>query len=105
MTEREKKFLEHWDSERKNWKWGENFRRTSLYFVLPIVILIDTINFFIIGDANYAYISFIHLWDLITDFFILSLTIGFLFNFFRWNINETRYWRIVRKGKEESERQ
>ncbi|HXH99010.1 MAG TPA: hypothetical protein VNI52_01990 [Sphingobacteriaceae bacterium] len=103
MTGGEKRFFDSWGIARKKWKWGENFKRTALYFVLPFVLLIDTINFFIIGDAKYAYMSFGHLWDLITNFIGFSLFIGFTYNLFTWNINEMRYWELVRKSKKEDE--
>lgn len=101
MTEREKRFFKYWGAARKKWMWGESFKRTALYFVLPFVFLIDTINFFIIGDADYAYLSLRHIWDVITNFATFSILIGFTYNFFTWNINEMKYWEIVRKSKEE----
>lgn len=101
MTNGEKRFFKQWGIARKKWKWGENFKRTALYFVLPLVLLIDTVNFFIIGDANYAYLSLPHIWDMIINFVTFSIVIGFIYNLFRWNINEMRYWEISRKNKNE----
>ncbi|HEY0669586.1 MAG TPA: hypothetical protein VGD22_15495 [Sphingobacteriaceae bacterium] len=101
MTNRDKRFFKHWGIARKKWKWGENFKRTALYFVLPLILLIDTINFFIIGDAKYAYISFEHMWNMITNFATFSVIIGFVYNLFIWNINEMRYWEIARRSKNE----
>ena len=101
MTSGEKKFFKQWSIDRKKWRWGEKFKRTALYFVLPLVLLIDVINFFIIGDAKYAYLSFEHVWTVITNFVTFSIVIGFAYNLFTWNINEMRYWKIAGKNKNE----
>lgn len=101
MTPREKKFIDYWSVARKNWNWGKNFKKTVLQLVLPLVLLVDVINFFIVGDVSYGFISLKHFWRLGLNFVILSVLIGFTYNLVIWNTNEMRYWSIMKRNKKD----
>lgn len=98
MTPREKKFVDYWSVARKSWNWGKRFKKTVLHFVLPLVLLVDMINFFIVGDVSYGFISLTHFWRLGLTFVILAVLIGFTYNLITWNANEMRYWSIMKKN-------
>ena len=101
MRPSDRKFVEYWQTARKDWNWGKTFKNGVLYFALPIVILIDLVNFFIIGDVNYAFLSFNHFYHLLKNFLPTALFIGFAYGLYDWNSKEQKYWRILKKHKDE----
>jgi len=100
MTPSEEKFVNHWAQERKKWNWGRNFINVVLYIAIPFVVLTDLVNFFIIGDVRYAFISLKHFTNVFINFFIISLLSGFGYGIVHWNTNEIRYWNILKKYKQ-----
>ncbi|HEY1025828.1 MAG TPA: hypothetical protein VGE26_11730 [Sphingobacteriaceae bacterium] len=97
MSPGEKRFTDYWGIARKNWNWGKKFKKTALHLVLPLVVLVDFINFFIIGDLSYGFISLEHLWRLGLNSIVFSILIGFVYNLIVWNTNEMRYWSIMKR--------
>ena len=93
--------MEYWKKERKSWNWGKVFKKGVLQFAWPVIILIDLVNFFIIGDLNYAFISFDHLFYLIKKLLVFGALLGFAYGFFDWNGNERRYKRLTRQRPDE----
>lgn len=102
MTSSEKKFIAYWEEKRKTWSWGKNFRKGALYIAWPIVIMIDLINFFIIGDINYAFISLSHVFYLLFDLLWTGVLAGFAYGLYNWNVNEIKYGRLIKKRNNEN---
>jgi len=96
MTSSEEKFIAYWEEKRKTWSWPENFKKGALYIAWPVVVLIDLINFFIIGDISYAFISLPHLFYLLFNLLWAGVLTGFAYGLYNWNINEIRYTRLMR---------
>jgi len=97
MTPTELRFIEFWEKRRKRWNWFKMFRTVALRFVLPIVFVVDLIIYFLIGGLPYAYISFAHLFRVISQFLGFSILLGLAYGIFDWNFNESRYKRLIRK--------
>jgi len=102
MTSSEKEFIEYWETERKTWSWAKKFKKGALYIAWPIVIMIDLINFFIIGDISYAFISLSHLFYLLFNLLWAGVLAGFAYGFYSWNVNEIKYSRLIRKRNNEN---
>lgn len=99
MTPQEKKFLDYWAEKRKKWSWKKHSYQTFITVALPIALLIDLVNYFIIGDTHYAFFTFTHLFIFLLNLFVFSIFIILGSGFANWNYNEMKYWKIVRKNK------
>jgi len=98
MTPKEKLFVDYWTEKRKNWSWKKHSSKTFLTIVLPLAVLIDFVNFFIIGDTEYTFFTFSHLFTILFNTFLLSVVIILGSGFTNWNYNEGKYWSILRKN-------
>lgn len=97
MTNRQQQFVDFWSEKRKTWSWKKHTYQTFLYVALPIAILIDLVNYFIIGDTTYLFFSFAHLFNFLLNLFMLAVVLVLATGFINWNYNEGKYWRILRK--------
>lgn len=98
MTPQEKQFVDYWTEKRKKWSWKKHTYQTFITIVLPIAILIDLVNYFIIGDTEYTFFTFTHLFTFLLNLLILSVLIIMGSGFTNWNYNEGKYWSILRKN-------
>lgn len=98
MTPKEKQFVDYWAEKRKKWSWKEHSTKTFINIVLPIAVLIDGVNYFIIGDTEYNFFTFTHLFTFLLHIFLLSVVIILGSGFTNWNYNEGKYWSILRKN-------
>ena len=99
MTPQEKEFAIYWAEHRKKWSWKTHTIKTFTKIVLPIVALIDLVNYFIIGDTDYSFFSFMHLFILLRNLIVLSILIIMATGILDWGYNENKYWSILRKNK------
>ena len=99
MTDAEKEYVEYWKKHRSEWNWGKTFKSGALYYGVPVVLLIDFINYFIIGGSKHAYISFSHFWRLSLNLILIAGLTGFVYGVLSWNMKERKYWKIVRKDR------
>lgn len=97
MSPQEKAFTDYWSVKRKRWKWNIHTKKTFVNIVLPLVISINLVNYFIIGDTAYNFFSFTHLYILIKNTVLFSVLLILGSGIVEWNFNESRYWRIMRK--------
>lgn len=97
MTQKERQFIDFWTEKRKTWSWKKHTYQTFLFAALPIAILIDLVNYFIIGDTSYSFFSFAHLFNFLLNLLGLSAMLILGSGFIDWNYNEGKYWRILRK--------
>lgn len=97
MTPQEETFVNYWAAKRKTWKWSTHLQKTFFKIVLPIVVLIDLVNYFIIGDTEYSFFSFTHLFRIIVNIIFLGVVIIMSTGIVEWNYNESKYWGILRK--------
>lgn len=98
MTPKEKEFVDYWTEKRKKWSWRKHSYHTFITVALPLSILIDLVNYFIIGDTEYDFFTFSHLGTFIFNLIIISVVIILGSGFANWNYNEGRYWSILRKN-------
>ncbi|WP_293300841.1 hypothetical protein [Pedobacter sp. UBA4863] len=98
MTPQEKQFVNYWSEKRKQWRWKKHSYRTFITVVLPIAILIDLVNYFIIGDTTYDFFSFGHFFVFLLNLIVLSILIILGSGLINWNYNESKYWNILRKS-------
>ncbi len=98
MTPKEKEFVDYWNEKRKKWSWKKHSYQTFVTAALPIAILIDTVNYFIIGDTAYDFFTFSHLLNFLLNLVILSVLVILGSGFANWNYNEGKYWSILRKN-------
>jgi len=98
MTPQEKKFVDYWTEKRKKWSWKRHTYQTFMTIVLPLAILIDLVNYFIIGDTEYTFFTFTHFFIFLLNLIILSILIILGSGFVNWNYNEGKYWSILRKN-------
>lgn len=101
MTKQEEVFLQEWDIKRRKWKWGKVFLNGVIYIALPLVIIIDFVNFFIVGDVAFGFFSLFHLWELIQTFLIFSLIIGTVYGAYAWYSNELKFQSLKRQESKE----
>ena len=73
-------------------------KKMFLNVVLPLAILIDLVNYFIIGDTAYAFFTFTHLFSVALNILVLAILIILGTGFASWNYNESKYWGILRKN-------
>ena len=99
MTQAEKEFVEYWKKRRTQWNWAKTFKTGALYYGVPIVLLIDLMNYFVIAGSKYAFISFRHLFELGFNLIWIGALSGFFYGFFGWNSKEGKYRRIIRKDR------
>ncbi|MFN0291728.1 hypothetical protein [Pedobacter helvus] len=97
MTQKEKQFVDYWTEKRKTWSWKKHTYQTFFSVALPISILIDLVNYFVIGDTTYTFFSFAHLFTYLLNFLTLAVALILGAGFVNWNYNEGKYWRILRK--------
>lgn len=97
MTSSEKKFIETWGLKRKSWSWASSFKKGALFIAWPLLLLTDLINFFIIGDIRFAFISYSHLWYLGFNLIWTGIAGGFIYGFYDWNSNEYKYHKLLKK--------
>lgn len=98
MTQKEKQFIDYWTEKRKKWSWKRHTYRTFVTIVLPIAILIDLVNYFIIGDTEYTFFTFGHLFTYLLNTVLLAIVIILVSGLMDWNYNEGRYWSILRRN-------
>ena len=98
MNAQEEKFISYWSEKRKQWNWRTHAKKVFSNVVLPLAILIDLVNFFIIGDTEYAFFTFTHLFSILLNLLVLSVLIILGSGFANWNYNEGKYWGILRKN-------
>jgi len=101
MTESEIEFIKAWEIRRKKWKWSRVLFKISLFLALPLVVLIDLVNFFIVGDVLYPFFSFSHLLQIIQNLIIFSLILGIGFGAFTWYSNEIKFQKLKNKEAKE----
>ncbi len=99
MTPQEQMFVDYWSEKRKKWSWKKHTYTTFKNIVLPVVILIDLVNFFVIGDTEYDFFSFMHLFILLRNLFLIGVLVILGSGIVDWGYNENRYWSILRKYK------
>ena len=97
MTPTEEAFVNYWAAKRKEWKWSKHLKKTFFKIVIPLVILIDLVNYFIIGDTEYDFFSFTHFFNVLTNTIFLGVIIIMATGIIEWNYNENKYWAILRK--------
>jgi hypothetical protein len=97
MQPQEQKFVAYWSKERKKWNWKRHTSTTFMRIVLPATIVIDLVNYFIIGDTEYSFLSFTHLFFVLRNLILLSVLVILGSGLFHWNYNENKYWTILRK--------
>ena len=97
MTPQEEAFVNYWKEKRKEWKWSKHLKITFFRIVLPIVVLIDLVNYFIIGDTEYSFFSFTHFLRVLVNTIFLGVIIIMSTGIVEWNYNESKYWGILRK--------
>lgn len=97
MTQEEKQFVAYWTEKRKNWSWKRHSYRTFVTTALPISVLIDLVNYFIIGDTAYTFFTFEHLFTFLLNTFLLAIVLILGSGLMDWNYNEGKYWSILRK--------
>lgn len=98
MTSQEKEFVDYWGERRKKWNWKNHSYQTFIRIVLPIAVAIDLTNYFVVGDTEYSFFSFSHLFSFIKILLLISVFIILAGGFISWNLNENRYWKILRKN-------
>ncbi|WP_423146314.1 hypothetical protein [Rubrolithibacter danxiaensis] len=101
MTSSEKEFITYWSKARREWNWGKTFAVGVLYISLPVIILYDLVNFFIIGDVVYPYFSFTHFFNLLFKFIWTGIPGGFIYGLYNWNSREVRYKKLLKKERME----
>lgn len=99
MTPQEQEFVAYWSEKRKLWSWRKHSIKTFLNIVLPVAVLIDFVNYFVIGDTEYDFISFLHFFIFLRNLIGLSILIIMGSGIIDWGYNEKRYWGILRKNK------
>jgi hypothetical protein len=97
MLPHEQEFINFWDKKRKKWSWTTHARKTFKRFAIPLAILIDLMNFFVIGDTTYYFFSITHIYYFVVNLMLISLFSIMISGIFYWNMNEYRYWKIKRK--------
>ena len=98
MTPQEKNFIAYWTEKRKKWSWKKHTYQTFMTVVLPLSLLIDLVNYFIIGDTQYSFFTFAHFFTFLLNLIILSVIIILGSGFVNWNYNEGKYWNILRRN-------
>lgn len=90
-------FIKYWETKRKNWKWGYFFSKTTLNITIPIVLIIDLVNFFVVADVKFGFFSINHIWEIIKLLILFSAIITLPYGLFYWYSNELRYQKINRR--------
>jgi hypothetical protein len=98
MNAQEEKFVNYWTERRKIWSWKTHSKKMFLNVVLPLAILIDLVNYFIIGDTAYTFFTFTHFFSVALNIIVLAVLIILGTGFASWNYNEGKYWGILRKN-------
>lgn len=98
MTPQEQAFVNYWSEKRKKWSWRKYSYTIFITIVIPFTLLVDLVNFFIIGDTTYSFLSFSHLFVFLSNLVILSVVIIMGSGIINWNFNENKYWHILRKN-------
>lgn len=93
----EEEFIKSWSLKRKNWSWADTFKKGALLIAWPLVILTDMINFFIIGDIRFDFISFSHVWHLGFNLIWTGIFGGVIYGFYDWYSKEYKYHKLVKK--------
>ena len=99
MTSQEQEFIAYWSEKRKKWSWRKHTISTFINIVIPVVALIDLVNYFIIGDTEYVFFSFMHLFTLLRNLLFIAIAIILGSGIVDWGYNERKYWRILRENK------
>lgn len=99
MSPQEQDFINYWSKMRKDWSWMRHGIKTFWRVALPITLLIDSMNYFIIGDINFDYFSLDHIFVLLKYLILFSIFTILVSGIWFWNYHESKYWRIQRKIK------
>lgn len=102
MSPQEEDFINFWAKERKDWSWLKHAKKIFSRYALPLALLIDITNFFIIGDTEYYFFSISHLMIFVRNLVMLSVFMIMTSGLLYWNINENRFWNLKRKYNKKS---
>ena len=97
MTIGEQEFIKYWTKMRKDWSWMKHGIRTFWRLAAPLTLLIDSMNYFIIGDTEYDYFSLAHFFVFSKNLILFSVFTILISGIWFWNYHENKYWHIKRK--------
>lgn len=88
MTFQEQQFVTYWSEKRKLWSWKKHSYKTFLNTALPIAILIDLVNYFVIGDTEYSFLSFLHIFIFFRNLVGVAVIVILGSGIIDWSYNE-----------------